>query len=413
MKPKMLLVCHGYPFESIGGVGHVVKQLTEHLPKLDWDVHVLVPATSRWMSRVYISSTPLAWGTLHCLHRPIRRWSQSWSDKRTNDQLLEWVSRLKPDTVHIHHVNGLPWEWVIDGKDTQRYRLWLTLHDYALPCARGQLLHRYLERCEGPQTNRCTNCLQPWLTLDGWMRTGSTISHLPEGIVSKRIALAHRLLSTIDRIDAPSQHLITQFRRLYPSLTVEHCHLPMPKVERTEAQRFYNHDNHRFLFVGSVHPSKGIHLALRAFTRLQRNHSRISLTIIGHHSASDIVPSYVRIWRDFANSFPNVDWLGSRSHEFVLHQMLSHHTLVLPSVWPENSPIVVREALQRGMHVICGNGGSFELSPSILRAEPLCIRTLTQRMKEVMNLPSPTSVTYPSPEKTIAEWIGQAIDSTV
>ena len=240
--------------------------------------------------------------------------------------------------------------------------------------------------CEGPQTNRCTLCLKPWLTLDGWQRKGFSIKHQPDTVVAHRIKLAHKLLESMDWIDAPSQNMIDQFRKIYPNVSIAHCTLPMPTVTTTiPEQRKSDEDNHRFLFVGSLHPSKGLHLVLRAFAILQQHHPKISLGIIGHSSPSDIIPSYERIWKDFSESFPNIEWLGVERLTTVLQQMLVHHTLVLPSVWHENSPIVIREALQRGMHVICGNGGSTELSPSVHRVQPLSVSHLMYRMKEVMN----------------------------
>ena len=129
-------------------------------------------------------------------------------------------------------------------------------------------------------------------------------------------------------------NMIEQFRQIYPHRPIELCHLPMPKMTNTVQMHEPTLANeHRFLFVGSIHPSKGVHLLLRSFTRLQQHHPNIHLSIIGHQSASDIIPSYQRIWKDFSDSFPNIDWLGSMSHQDVLQQMRVHHTLVLPSVW--------------------------------------------------------------------------------
>ena len=50
---KILLVCHGYPLENIGGVGQVIEQLTTYLPTLDWDVHVL--AQKKWLRHSTLS----------------------------------------------------------------------------------------------------------------------------------------------------------------------------------------------------------------------------------------------------------------------------------------------------------------------------------------------------------------------
>lgn len=410
MSNRILLVCHGYPFETIGGVGQVIEQLVTHLPRFGWEVHVLVPSTStNSLSRqISVSSTSETWGTLHQLHRPIRKWSQSWKDEKANEQLFQWLKELNPNVVHIHHLNALPWEWILRGKEALDCYLWLTLHDYAIPCARGQLLDRYLQLCEGPISDQCTNCIHPWLTLDGWRREGLRLVHRPDKTVSERIDLTRRLVKSMDWIDAPSEHMTERFTKLYPSIRIQHCHLPIAAAKPGELQTTLIIDEHRFLFVGSIHPSKGLHILLRSFTRLQKKHPRIRLTIIGHDSPSDVVANYAQIWKDFAEANSNIDWMGQIPHQEVLNQMSRHHTLVLPSVWNENSPIVVREAIQRGLHVICGRGGSSELSPTILDVEPLSVLHLMNRMNEVVGQPRPSRKTYPPADKTIAEWVQTA-----
>jgi glycosyltransferase involved in cell wall biosynthesis len=45
--------------------------------------------------------------------------------------------------------------------------------------------------------------------------------------------------------------------------------------------------------------------------------------------------------------------------------MVDHDVLVLPSIWPENSPLVVREATAAGLHIIARDiGGTRELAPN-------------------------------------------------
>ena len=402
---RMLLVCHGHPFQTIGGVGQVIEQLVTHLPKQGWEVHALAPSSNTSLRQISITSTQQSWGTLHSLNRPIYRWSQSWRDEKTNDHLLRWVEQLHPTVIHIHHLNKLPWEWLLKGKESIAYHLWLTLHDYAIPCSRGQLLDRHLHLCDGPRPIRCKDCVQSWLTLDGWQRKGLKIIHRPDGSISERIDLAATLLSAMDHIDAPSLNMINHFKQLYPTIRIRHCQLPMATVEPMRSQEERTVNGHRFLFVGSIHPSKGVHILLRAFAMLQKSHPSVRLSIIGQDSASDVVHNYGQIWKDFAGNTCNVDWIGTLSHQDVLKQMSQHQTLVLPSVWRENSPIVVREALQRGLHVICGRGGSHELSSTILHVQPLSVSALMNKMKTVVHQTLPSKRTYPPPENTIFEWV--------
>ena len=56
-------------------------------------------------------------------------------------------------------------------------------------------------------------------------------------------------------------------------------------------------------------------------------------------------------------------WLGQVEHGQVLNELANHKLLALPSLWPENSPLVVREATGLGLHVIVSTiGGAAELA---------------------------------------------------
>lgn len=395
MKPKILLVAHGYPFENIGGVGQVLTQLIEHLPSMGWDVHVLVPKIVRWKRTPKIVSTIQTWGTLHKLERHIHRWSQAWIDQPADSTLQLWLSKLLPHTIHIHHLNGFPIEWLL----TSSAYVHLTLHDYAIPCPRGQFLDRNLHVCDGPSPTKCHTCIKPWLGLE----------RRPLQKLEQRQLLTSKLLDFIDRIDAPSVDLIQRVQAVYPTLTIEHCSLPVAEVEEANINEEIQQGLstiptvHKFLFVGSIHPSKGVLLALQAFSNLK---IPAQLTIIGGSSSSDIQPNYSTICRDFAEQFPNILWLGQLKHSAVLNEMMSHDTLVLPSIWPENSPIVIREALQRGMTVICGRGGSVELSDHIVQATPLSVSALTVAMIEMSRRNPQESTIYPSPKRAVEDWIG-------
>lgn len=412
MIKRILLVCHGYPFETIGGVGQVVEQLVQNLPMLGWEVHVLVPKPCKWNNTLQMESVQTAWGSLHILNRPIQRWSEAWNSKATNQFLVDWTDNLQPDVIHIHHLNALPWKWLITTKYKNHTRLWLTLHDYALPCARGQLLNTHLQVCEGPTIERCLECIQPWLGLDGWQRQGFRIAHSPSPLVKLRLEEVKDLLSACDYIDAPSMNMIAQFQKLYPDLQVEHCKLPMPRLKHHIPSQRSNSD-HRLLFVGSIHPSKGVDILLRAFKEIRTLFPDSVLTLIGPSTQCDFYPQYSQIWEDYAKQVDGTRWMGPLSHEDTMKQMATHDTLVLPSVWKENSPIVVREALQRGLNVVSGRGGSHELSKNIIQATPLSVFHLKQTLIEILKTPRPTPIVYPPALETIQNWIECAVNEHI
>ena len=104
----------------------------------------------------------------------------------------------------------------------------------------------------------------------------------------------------------------------------------------------------RFLFVGQIHPRKGIHHLLEAFARLPKG--RASLTVVGDLG----VPRSV--WAQHADA---VNYLPTVARADIPPIMAAHHVLVFPSYF-EGSALSLLEALASGMAIIqtpsSGNG---------------------------------------------------------
>lgn len=104
----------------------------------------------------------------------------------------------------------------------------------------------------------------------------------------------------------------------------------------------------RFLFVGQVHPRKGIHHLLEAFARIPRAMAR--LTVVGGIG----VPKSV-----LARYASGVDFLPTVARADIPAIMASHHVLVFPSYF-EGSALSLLEGLASGLAIIqtpaSGNG---------------------------------------------------------
>ena len=60
----------------------------------------------------------------------------------------------------------------------------------------------------------------------------------------------------------------------------------------------------------------------------------------------------------------NTSYLGAVPHEKIIALLKQAHCLVLPSLWAENAPIIVREAAAAGLEIICSEqGGAKEIAP--------------------------------------------------
>lgn len=354
---RILLVSHGWPLEKYGGVGLYVQMLVHEFFAMGHLVFLLTPSES---TKFAIHKTTYEWGTHISLEQPpISRYSQTWKWPQRDDYIENIVRGIAPDIVHLHHLDRLGlcvWE--------QRLRditILYTLHDYASICSRGQLYDpRRNMICNGPRVYECATCLQfelhhnpitnfiqKWLPLNvEELKSLSTqipnISILHRIRMYQRISQSRRLLHNVFTI-SPSLNLQRRFveRGFTNAFYLE---LPLlrdlPKEKPSKSSK-------GFLFAGSLIESKGLDLLLKAFEPFIDHR----LTIAGSGPLQKRQQVY-----------PQYNWLGHVKHNEMLKIMAEHHTIILPSLWPENAPISLREAAALGLQIICTSGGGEELS---------------------------------------------------
>jgi glycosyltransferase involved in cell wall biosynthesis len=115
----------------------------------------------------------------------------------------------------------------------------------------------------------------------------------------------------------------------------------------------------RIGFLGSLMVSKGPAVLLEAVGRLPAQ--AVSVALYGSHTAYHGDESYRQRLAPLLRQ-PPVALHGFLSHADVPAALASMDVLVVPSIWPENSPLVIHEAFLAGVPVIASNiGGVPEL----------------------------------------------------
>ena len=110
-------------------------------------------------------------------------------------------------------------------------------------------------------------------------------------------------------------------------------------------------------FFGQISALKGINVVLDAAEMLHaQGHGSIRIDIHGDHSGQ---PEHFR--KDFearlAKAPPNFSFRGPYENQRVDALMRSVHAVLVPSVWWENSPLVIQEALLNRRPVLCSDIG--------------------------------------------------------
>ena len=274
------------------------------------------------------------------------------------------VETEHPDVVHFGHLNhlslGLP-----EIAKRVGCRVALTLHDYWLACPRGQFLQMRLgeaeawQDCEGQEDNRCArHCFsRDW--------TGVTKDEIDLGYWSKwthlRMEEVHRQLRFIDVLLSPSQHLRTRVAKELRLEPGEILFEPYGFDRARLAGRVRTREEDLvFGFMGRITPAKGIHQLLEAIGGT-RGPARLRVWgTLGEPDRAALLRQVAELPGDRPE---RVSWMGGYRNEELVHEVLNHlDVLVVPSIWDENSPLVIHEAQQARVPVITSDrGGMGEL----------------------------------------------------
>jgi glycosyltransferase involved in cell wall biosynthesis len=307
------------------------------------------------------------------------------------DQVLDAV---QPDIVHVHNLLNLSFDLPAAAR-RRGVPVVATLHDHTLVCpSGGQRLHRAdAHVCESIDTARCARCFaaSPFQTQMAvgavagaapvtWVPRAAAVvlRHAPglarrAGAVARRaaapsvtaadidarLAAARRLFTEIDVFVAPSASMADAFVRLGVSPTAISVS-PNGLIPRASALSSSRPQRPRapmrLGFVGSIVWHKGVHVLIDAVRALPR--STFDVRVFG---SLDTAPDYVADLRRAAADLP-IRFEGPFDPRTTADVYREIDVLVVPSLWPENAPLVIQEARQAGVPVVASRiGGLSEL----------------------------------------------------
>ena len=298
-----------------------------------------------------------------------------------------------PDVVHVGHLNhlslGIP--EVAKGFGC---RVVLTLHDYWFACPRGQFLQAgslisdTWPSCDGQNdrkcAERCYSCYWTGTTEEGQDRDYWT------DWVHRRMEEAHRQLQFVDVTLAPSRHLRARVS-MELGLPPRRIHFEPYGLDRGRLSGRTRLRGRElvFGFMGRITPAKGIHQLVDAFgSTVGESRLRIWGTL-GDLERGPLLRQVETLPPERAR---RIEWMGGYRNEDLVARVLNHlDILVVPSIWEENSPLVIHEAQQAGIPVITSSmGGMGELVRHGVNGWTYThrdVRALARRLQDAINEP--------------------------
>lgn len=269
------------------------------------------------------------------------------------DSLVTWfadlIRALKPTVVHTHHYAHLGLEYLRVIKQVDpAIKIVMTLHEYMAICGNnGQMIKTgSFNLCSRESYDECTQCFPDKTAEDFWLRKHYFQNHF----------------DFVDQFVSPSEFL--RQRYIQWGLSPERIRVvengqseasPLPPRPLAEGDT-----RNRFGFFGQITPFKGLDVVLAALTQIpEAKRQTISLEVHGanlERQPEDYQKKVHSLLQPLVDQGV-VHWVGPyQPHEFRT-RMANIDWMLVPSIWWENSPMVIQEAFIAGRPVVCSDIG--------------------------------------------------------
>lgn len=350
---RILVVSHAHPDFSLGG-GEIAAYNIYKEYKINEKVQ------SAWfLGR--IDRGRGATGRISMRRENEFLWEQGINDwhkmKAANQEsLLTWFSDLikvlKPTVVHAHHYAHLGLEYLrIIKRLNPLIRIFLTLHEYMGICSNhGQMVkvkdHRL---CSGATYDECHQCFPEKSAEDFWLREHFIKSHF----------------SFVDHFVAPSEFLRQRYIQWgIPAEKITMIENGQHIVDPVSARTLGDGETrNRFGYFGQINPFKGVDLLLKAIHSMsKKDRKKIVLEIHGSNldlQAPEWKSQFMTLLEPLVKKGV-VRWIGPYRPDELASRMAHVDWVLMPSIWWENSPLVIQEAFMIGRPVIGSDIGGMK-----------------------------------------------------
>ena len=260
----------------------------------------------------------------------------------------------RPDVVHVQHLMGVP-AAVADTLRRAGVPYVLALHDYWYGCANGQLLTNDTAAiCAGPSSHfgNCGRCAAARGGLP------AAIGPLLAPLMARRNGRLRPVFAGAARALAPNAFVAEVYAALgFPAerIIVNPWGLDAPPglAERVAARRAARPPGPlRLGYVGSIARQKGVHVLIEALDGLAEGAA--TLDVYGN---MDTFPDYAAELRALGH-YPGISFHGLLGREKLWDALADLDALVLPTLWYEASPMVIREAFAAKLPIVASAIGA-------------------------------------------------------
>src|SRR5262245_1434751 len=389
-KKKVLYICHNHPSVRPGGAEIYTLELYEALRQSDeFEPWLLarggplassqVPSGARLRivgddpNQYLFFTDPVEFDVFY---------STALDKSIYTKYFSEFLTICQPDIVHVQHTLFLGYDVLRFVKDLlPAAPIVYTMHEYMPVCHRNGQLTRTIgnQNCLEESPGRCHECF-PEIEAEKF-------------VLRKRFIQSH--LSLVDLFLAPSKFLLERYvdwgipRHKIRFEEYGRSLAPCQAQTVKESERRRN----RIGFFGQITPFKGVDVLLKAMKILGEEGRDVHLWLHGANLEFQSPQLRDELLELLEATKRNVTMVGSYLSSNLPKLMAEIDWVVVPSIWWENSPLVIQEAFHNGRPVICSNiGGMAEKVRDGVDGlhfrvgDPLNLAQVVQRASETPNL---------------------------
>ncbi|MCQ8279314.1 glycosyltransferase family 4 protein [Acetobacteraceae bacterium KSS8] len=253
---------------------------------------------------------------------------------------------VDPQIVHLHHYVNFGMETFFHVRETlPDARLVLTLHEFLAIChQQGQMVKRQTNAlCFRADPVSCARCFPEVEPQDFFLR---------------QLYVRH-FLDHVDQVIAPSRFLAGRYAEWgVPEEKIAVIeNVPRSNARPVTAPRATRPGRLVVGFFGQISQLKGIDVLLNAAELLQRD-ERTDIVFSIHGDHTNQPPAYQQQFLErIAQAGSTIAFHGAYDNQAVDGLMAAVDLVLVPSIWWENSPVVIQEAFRNGRPVLCSDIG--------------------------------------------------------
>lgn len=350
---KILIISHGHPDVHKGGAELAAYQLFNEYERLGHNVMFLARS----------EEPPHGGAAFSIRNKPNELLFHTrqdddflFSNVRTRyiwSELRDLLQRFKPDVVHFHHFYLMGIETLLEARRTlPNAKIVFTLHEYLAICnANGLMLKPNTGKlCSKASPRDCHNCFPEKSPADFFMRE----------------LYIKRAFSVVDSFVSPSEFL----KQRYVDWGLDESLISVIENGMPEIQGGTNKAKHdekapsedsskiNLAYFGQINCFKGLDVLLDSLLLMDKKlRKRFVLNIHGTNLENQ-PPEFREKITSALHQLKGIAFLHGPYESNELPTLLEDtHWMVVPSIWWENSPIVIQEAFRSGVPVIASNIG--------------------------------------------------------